>query len=55
MDALRAPVFDTRVVREISKARNEQISRKLMVLQSKRVKVTDARMWVLRNFIQRAL
>ncbi|EIN04044.1 hypothetical protein PUNSTDRAFT_93504 [Punctularia strigosozonata HHB-11173 SS5] len=44
MDALRAPVFDTQVVREISKARNEQISRTLMALQSKRVKITDTRM-----------
>jgi hypothetical protein len=43
-DALRAPVFDTRVVRHISKARNDQLSRKLMALQMKRVKVTDSRM-----------
>ncbi|KAL0955078.1 hypothetical protein HGRIS_003995 [Hohenbuehelia grisea] len=42
-EALRAPTFDTQVVRQISKARNDQIARKLMVAQSKRVKVTDSR------------
>lgn len=44
MEALRAPIFDTQVVREISKARNEQVARKLVALQSRRVKVTDTRM-----------
>lgn len=43
-DTLRAPVFDTQVVRNISKARNDHLSRQLMHLQSKRVKVTDSRM-----------
>ncbi|KAI0041201.1 hypothetical protein FA95DRAFT_1611206 [Auriscalpium vulgare] len=41
--ALRAPVFDTKVVRDISKARNEQVARKLMYLEANRVKVTDSR------------
>jgi hypothetical protein len=53
IDALRTPVFDTRVVREISKARNDQLSRRLMVLQSRRVKVTDSRMLVF--FTQKCL
>jgi len=43
LEALREPIFDTRVVREISKGRNDQLARKLMLLQSKRVKVTDSR------------
>ena len=43
-EAVREPVFDTRVVREIRKGRSEQVDRKLMTLQSKRVKVTDSRM-----------
>jgi Vam6/Vps39-like protein vacuolar protein sorting-associated protein 39 len=47
IDSLRTPVFDTRVVREISKARNDQLARRLMALQSRRVKVTDSRMLVL--------
>ena len=47
MEALRAPRFDRRVVKEISKARDEQVARKLMYLQAKRVKVTDSRMYVL--------
>jgi hypothetical protein len=44
IEALRVPLFDTSVVREINKARNDQAARKLMLLQSKRVKVTDSRM-----------
>lgn len=44
VDAIRAPVFDTRVVRNVSKARNDQIARKLVALQARRVKVTDTRM-----------
>jgi hypothetical protein len=44
IEALRAPIFDTRVVREINKARNDQVARRLVLLQSKRVKVTDSRM-----------
>ncbi|KAF8150879.1 hypothetical protein B0H34DRAFT_155040 [Crassisporium funariophilum] len=43
IEALRAPVFDAQVIRQISKSRNEQLARRLMVLQSKRVKVTDSR------------
>ncbi|KAF7375244.1 Rab guanyl-nucleotide exchange factor [Mycena sanguinolenta] len=41
--ALRAPVFDTRVIRNLSKARGDQVDRKLMALQTQRVKVTDSR------------
>ncbi|KIK62434.1 hypothetical protein GYMLUDRAFT_41874 [Collybiopsis luxurians FD-317 M1] len=43
IEGLRIPTFDTDVVRQISKARNDQIARKLMSLQTKRVKVTDSR------------
>ena len=43
-DATREPIFDTKVVREIRKGRNEQVGRKLMALQSQRVKITDDRM-----------
>ncbi|KAJ7284535.1 hypothetical protein C8J57DRAFT_1669706 [Mycena rebaudengoi] len=41
--ALRTPVFDTRVIRNLSKARGDQVERNLMALQAKRVKVTDSR------------
>lgn len=41
--ALRIPVFDSHVIREISKARYEQLARTLMILESKHVKVTDSR------------
>ncbi|CAK5269220.1 unnamed protein product [Mycena citricolor] len=41
--ALRAPIFDTRVVRNLSKARGDQVDCKLMALQTRRVKVTDSR------------
>ncbi|KAJ7717681.1 vacuolar sorting protein 39 domain 2-domain-containing protein [Mycena metata] len=41
--ALRAPIFDTRVVRNLTKARGDQVERKLMALQTQRVKVTDSR------------
>ena len=51
LEALRAPVFDTRVVREIGKSRIDQLSRKLMLLQTKRVKVTDSRMYVGLTFV----
>ena len=47
IEALRTPVFDTAVHRYISKARTELVARKLMVLQSRRVKVTDSRMFVI--------
>ncbi|THH21289.1 hypothetical protein EW146_g228 [Bondarzewia mesenterica] len=43
LEALRAPIFDTRAIRDVSKAHNEQVARKLMYLQSNRVKVTDSR------------
>ena len=50
-DAVRKPVFDTHVVREVTKGRNDQVARKLMSLQSNRVKVTDSRMWVIFNIL----
>ncbi|KAH9945272.1 uncharacterized protein BXZ73DRAFT_86791 [Epithele typhae] len=43
LEALHAPRFDTRVVRHLQKAREEQVARKLMVLQSKRVRITESR------------
>ncbi|KAF9472733.1 hypothetical protein BDN70DRAFT_886627 [Pholiota conissans] len=43
IEGLRVPIFDTQVVRQISKARNDQLARRLMNLQSRRVKVTDSR------------
>ncbi|EAU85277.2 rab guanyl-nucleotide exchange factor [Coprinopsis cinerea okayama7 len=43
IDALRVPVFDTRVITQISKARNDHLARKLVGLQTRRVKVTDTR------------
>ncbi|KAI0749549.1 vacuolar sorting protein 39 domain 2-domain-containing protein [Daedaleopsis nitida] len=43
LEALRAPVFDTRVVRNLYKAREEQVARRLMVLQSKRVRIAESR------------
>ncbi|KIM35275.1 hypothetical protein M413DRAFT_449849 [Hebeloma cylindrosporum] len=43
IEALRAPVFDTQVIRQISKSRNDQLARRLMSQQSRRVKVTDSR------------
>lgn len=51
IEALREPVFDTMVVRDISKARSEQVARRLMWLQSNRVKVTDSRMCVIFFFV----
>ncbi|KAH7884496.1 hypothetical protein F5I97DRAFT_2037539 [Phlebopus sp. FC_14] len=41
--ALRTPMFDSHVFREIYKARAEHVARTLMVLESRRVKVTDSR------------
>lgn len=46
IEGLRIPIFDTDVIRQISKARDNQMARKLMSLQMKRVKVTDSRMYV---------
>ncbi|EGN98719.1 hypothetical protein SERLA73DRAFT_168336 [Serpula lacrymans var. lacrymans S7.3] len=43
LETLRAPIFDTHVVREIHKARAESVARKLMLLETRRVKVTDSR------------
>ncbi|KAF7327882.1 Rab guanyl-nucleotide exchange factor [Mycena kentingensis (nom. inval.)] len=43
INALHAPVFDTRVVRNLNKARGDQVDRLLMGLQTRRVKVTDSR------------
>ena len=49
--ALRSPVFDSHVVREVNKARSEQVARKLMILESRRVKVTDSRMYAFIRFL----
>ncbi|KAF9266470.1 hypothetical protein L218DRAFT_956243 [Marasmius fiardii PR-910] len=43
IEGLRIPVFDAHVMRSVSKARNDQLARSLMALQSRRVKVTDSR------------
>lgn len=43
-EALRPPIFDTRVRREVVKAHKEDLELRLMYLQTKRVKVTDSRM-----------
>ncbi|KZT73130.1 hypothetical protein DAEQUDRAFT_722252 [Daedalea quercina L-15889] len=42
-EALRAPIFDTHVVREVAKARKDEVNRRLTSLQMRRVKVTDSR------------
>lgn len=44
VEALRAPLFNIRVIREISKTRNDQLARKLMQLEVRRVAITDSRM-----------
>lgn len=44
VDAVRGPIFDTKVVREVNKARSQQIARKLMALENHRVKISDSRM-----------
>jgi hypothetical protein len=44
VEALRTPVFDSHVIKEITKARKDQIARKLMHLESRRVMVTTDRM-----------
>ena len=46
VQSLRAPVFDNCVVREVSLARQEDVERQLMKLESRRIKVTDSRMYV---------
>lgn len=43
-DAARAPIFDTRVVKEVRKSRSEEVARKLIKLESHRVRITDSRM-----------
>ena len=48
---LRSPVFDSHVVREVNKAWSEQVARKLMILESRRVKVTDSRMYAIIRFL----
>ncbi len=47
IEALRAPIFDRKVIKNVSNARDDQVARGLMILQGKRVKVTDSRMFVL--------
>ena len=46
VESLRVPIFDTRVIREIAKARRDDVATRLMVLEERRVKVVDSRMWV---------
>ena len=46
IESVHTPIFNTKVIHQISRARKDQVSRKLMVLQSNRVKVTDSWMWV---------
>ena len=46
VEATRAPIFDTHVVREVRKGWSEQVGRKLMNLESRRVRITDGRMYV---------
>jgi Vam6/Vps39-like protein vacuolar protein sorting-associated protein 39 len=46
VQSLRAPRFDVRVIREIAKARKEDVAAKLMMLEQRKVKVTDSRMCV---------
>ncbi|KAF8637825.1 hypothetical protein AX16_010742 [Volvariella volvacea WC 439] len=43
LDALRMPIFDTMVMKNVAKAHNDNVARRLMLLQTKRVKVTDSR------------
>lgn len=45
-EALREPIFDTQVVREIWKSRDQQVASALVGLQARRVKITDSRMYV---------
>jgi hypothetical protein len=54
-EALRAQIFDSHVIRDIHKARNEQVARKLMLLETERVRVTDSRMYVPFFFFRAAL
>jgi hypothetical protein len=45
-EALRTPRIHVRVERELWKARSDQVSRALMELESKRVRITDTRLSV---------
>ena len=40
------PRFDTRVIEETARARRDDVATWLMVLEERRVKVVDSRMWV---------
>ena len=42
----RTPLFDSSVVRAVSKARDEAMQRRVMIKESRRVKVVDSRMCV---------
>jgi hypothetical protein len=53
--ALRAPRFDTRVMRNLGKARADQVGRQLMKLQARRVKITESRMCVTHHCLKSAL
>lgn len=46
IESLRMPRFDTRVIRGIAKAGRDDVATRLMVLEEKRVKVVDSRMYV---------
>ncbi|KAH7097488.1 hypothetical protein BKA62DRAFT_716172 [Auriculariales sp. MPI-PUGE-AT-0066] len=43
VEAVRQPTFDTRVVREVAKSRKEEVERRLVAFQERRVKVDDSR------------
>ncbi|KAF9647158.1 hypothetical protein BDM02DRAFT_3170498 [Thelephora ganbajun] len=43
VESLRVPRFDTRVIREITKARRDDVATRLMVLEERRVKVIESR------------
>jgi len=47
IESLRVPRFDTRVIREIAKARRDDVATRLMVLEERRVKIVDSRMCVI--------
>ena len=46
VESLRVPRFDTRVIEETARARRDDVATWLMVLEERRVKVVDSRMWV---------
>ena len=45
-ESLRAPIFETKVIGEIAKARRDEVATRVMVLEERRVKVVDSRMCV---------